>query len=173
VEILLSRCTLREWRDGDEASLVRHADNPRVARLLRDSFPQPYSLDDARRWIRECASAKPPTTLAIAVEGEPCGSVGLHPQPDIFRKSAEIGYWLGESRWGIGIMTEAVSGFTAYALREFDLEHLFATVFENNPASARVLEKAGYELEGRLRRHATKDGVTMDVLFYGMVRPGR
>jgi RimJ/RimL family protein N-acetyltransferase len=144
-----------------------------VAQGLRDAFPQPYGTDDAHRWVREMTSARVPTNLAIEVDGEACGGIGLHRQTDVFQKSAELGYWLGETHWGKGIMSEAVRGFTAFALRESDLEHIYATVFETNPASARVLVKAGYDLEGRLRRHVTKGGVTMDVLFYGIVRPSR
>jgi ribosomal-protein-alanine N-acetyltransferase len=171
VQIVLSRCTLREWRDGDRTSLVRHADNPRVARGLRDAFPQPYGVADADRWIKSTAGSDPQTIFAIDVAGEACGGIGLHVQADVFRSSAEIGYWLGERYWGRGIATESVRASTKYAFDGLGLEHVYATVFENNPASARVLEKAGYEQEGRLRRHVTKGGVTMDVLLYGIVRP--
>lgn len=83
------------------------------------------------------------------------------------RRSMEIGYWLGEPYWGRGIASEAVSAMTGYAFERFDVARVFAYVFEWNPASARVLEKAGYRLEGRLRKAVTKEGTTMDMLVYG------
>ena len=86
------------------------------------------------------------------------------------RRSAEIGYWLGEPFWGQGIATKAVGALTDYAYAHLDLIRLYATVFEWNPASARVLEKAGYAHEGRLRKSVTKDGKIIDQLLYAIVR---
>jgi RimJ/RimL family protein N-acetyltransferase len=88
----------------------------------------------------------------------------------VHRRSAEIGYWLGEPFWGRGIMSEAVPAFTAYAFATFDVCRLYASVFEWNPASARILEKAGYVCEGRLRKSVVKDGRTIDQLLFACVR---
>jgi RimJ/RimL family protein N-acetyltransferase len=82
----------------------------------------------------------------------------------------EIGYWLGQSYWNRGIATEALVAVTAYAFETFDINRIWAGVFAWNPASARVLEKAGYVLEGRLRNAITKDGETTDELIYSTVR---
>jgi RimJ/RimL family protein N-acetyltransferase len=171
VRIALVWCTLREWRVGDEPSLAHYANNRNVARALRDQFPQPYTMADAADWIQRNLAAVPQTQFAIEVGGAAVGGIGLILQPDVFRTSSEIGYWLGEEFWGRGIMTEAVKAVTAYGFASFDLTHIYAGVFESNPASARVLEKAGFALEGRLRQHVAKDGVAMDLLFYGIVRP--
>ena len=89
---------------------------------------------------------------------------------DVFRRSAEIGYWLGEGYWARGIVTEAVRAVTNYAFATFDLCRVYAGVFEWNPASARVLEKAGYEFECRMKKSVTKDGETIDELIYAIVR---
>ncbi len=86
------------------------------------------------------------------------------------RHSAEIGYWLGEPFWGQGIATKAVRALTEYAFAHLDLVRIYGTVFEWNPASARVLEKAGYTHEGRLRKSITKDGKIIDQLLYAIVR---
>ena len=173
MEIVLATCTLRDWRSGDEASLAHHADNPNVARNLGDIFPHPYTLDNARSWIRANAGVEPVTRFAIVVEGEARGGIGIEIGSNIHRRSAEIGYWLGERFWGRGIVTDALLAVTRYAFDAFDLAHVFAGTFERNTASRRVLEKAGYVLEGRLRQHVTKDGVTMDDLVYGIVRDSR
>jgi RimJ/RimL family protein N-acetyltransferase len=88
----------------------------------------------------------------------------------VHRRSAEIGYWVAEPYWGRGIATKAVGALTAFAFAHHDLVRIFAGVFASNPASARVLEKAGYAFEGRLRRSVVKDGIVLDQLMYAMVR---
>jgi RimJ/RimL family protein N-acetyltransferase len=164
----LSRARLRPFRLGDEPSIAYYANNPRVWRNLRDSFPHPYTMTDAEQWIARVAGNE--TNFAIDVGGQAVGSLGFVPGEDVWRRSAEIGYWLGEEHWGQGIMTEAVQAATAYAFRALDVTRLHAGVFAWNPASARVLEKAGYELEGRLRDAVFKDAEFVDELLYGIVR---
>jgi ribosomal-protein-alanine N-acetyltransferase len=166
----LPGCRVRPWRPGDEPALARHADSRKVWLNVRDVFPHPYTLADAERWVREAAAASPPTQFAIEVEGEAAGGVGLLLQEDVARRSAELGYWLGEAYWGRGIMTEVVRAFTDHAFATFDLCRVYACVFDWNPASVRVLEKAGYAFEGRLRKSVTKDGHTLDQLVYAVVR---
>ncbi len=170
MEIALTRCRVRPYREGDQASIVRHANNRGVWINLRDRFPHPYAEADADAWVRWAAEQRPPTECGIEVAGDVVGGIGITLQEDIHRRSAEIGYWLGERFWGRGIMSEAVPAFTAYAFATFDLCRVYAAVFEWNAASARVLEKAGYVLEGRLRKSATKDGRTIDQLLYACVR---
>jgi [ribosomal protein S5]-alanine N-acetyltransferase len=171
VELKLSRCLLRLWRVGDEASLVRYANNRNVSRNLRDRFPYPYTAADADEWIKRAAAATRPTSFAIVVEGEAVGGAGIELGTDVFRRSAEIGYWLGEPFWGRGIATEVLRAMTEYAFAHFDICRLEAGVFDWNPASARVLEKAGYTLEGRARLGVIKDGRLGDRLLYALVRP--
>jgi ribosomal-protein-alanine N-acetyltransferase len=171
VELKLSRCLLRPWRVGDEASLVRYANNRNVSRNLRDRFPYPYTAADADEWIKLAGAQTRPTSFAIVVEGEAVGGTGIELGTDIFRRSAEIGYWLGEPFWGRGIATEVLRAMTEYAFAHFDICRLEAGVFDWNPASARVLEKAGYTLEGRARLGVVKDGRLGDRLLYALVRP--
>jgi RimJ/RimL family protein N-acetyltransferase len=170
MQIILSRCCLRPFREGDQASLVRYASNRTIWLNLRDRFPHPYTERDADAWIRQVAGQDPPTQCAVEVGGEAVGGIGVTLQEDVHRRSAEIGYWLGEPFWGRGIMSEAVPAFTAYSFETFNLCRIYATVFEWNPSSARILEKAGYTLEGRLRRSVTKDGRTIDQFLYARVR---
>ncbi len=167
VEFQLSHAVLRPWRLDDAASLARHANNRNVSRNLRDAFPFPYTEDHAREFIERHVI---PTNFAIEIDGEAVGDVLLNPRTDIFRRTAEVGYWLAESYWGRGIMTEAVRTVTEWGFREFDLTRVDAYVFERNGASARVLEKAGYVLEARLRRQVIKNGEVMDALLYAIVR---
>ncbi len=170
MELRLKSCIIRPWRAGDEESLVRHANNYKIWRNVRDRFPHPYTMDDARAWIDFASAEKPMTNFAIVVDGAAVGGIGLILQSDILQRSAEIGYWLGEELWGRGIVSEAVRALSEWAFANFDLCRIFAGVLEWNPASMRVLEKAGFQFEARLRKAVTKEGVTMDDFIYAIVR---
>jgi len=170
MELKLKHSILRNWRRGDEESVTRHANNPKIWRNVRDMFPHPYTLADAQWWIDKESASASSTNFAIVVDGAAVGGIGLVLNTDVFRRSAEIGYWLGEEFWGRGIATEAVRALTDYAFSNFDLCRVYAGVFEWNPASMRVLEKAGYQFEARLKKHITKDGHTMDQFIYAITR---
>jgi RimJ/RimL family protein N-acetyltransferase len=157
-----------EWRDRD--ALVRHANNRKIWINLRDHFPYPYTDEDARDWLASIVRREPENNFAIDVAGEAVGGIGFTVQPDVGRRSAEIGYWLGEKFWGRGIATDALIAMTDHAFANYDICRIYAYVFGWNGASARVLEKAGYTLEGRLRKSVTKDGQTIDNLIYAIIR---
>ncbi len=165
------RCLLRPFTHADAPSLAHHAGNRNVWLNLRDIFPHPYSRADAESFIARVADEAPRTTFAIDVGGEAVGSIGLILGTDIARRSAEIGYWLGEAFWGRGITSAAVSAVTTYAFRELELLRVFAVPFAHNAASARVLERADYQLEGTLRRSTVKSGEVLDQLLYAAVMP--
>ncbi len=173
VVLQLSKSRLRPPEPGDERSIAYYANNRKVWRNLRDSFPHPYTLADADAWVAGSSGRETPEgRFVIEVEGQAVGVLGLRAGEDVFRRSVEIGYWLGEELWGRGIMTEAVQAATAYAFRAFDAHRLYAGVFGWNAGSARVLEKAGYDIEGRLLGAIFKDGEFTDEVIYGIVRRG-
>ena len=164
------RCVIRRWRTRDAASVVRYANNFNVSRYLRDRFPYPYTMEHARAFLAGAVDEEgEETKFAIDVDGEAVGGIGVIPGADIERFSAEIGYWLGEPFWGRGIMTDVLKAVTEWSMQEFHLTRMFALPFANNPASCRVLEKAGYVCEGRLRKAAIKDGRVLDQLMYAYV----
>ena len=163
-----SLCSLRPWTTGDAGALVRHANNAEVARQLRDRFPHPYRLVDARAFLK-IASSDPPRNFAIVVDGEACGGVGFVPGVDIERFSAEVGYWIGQDYWGRGITTEALRLLSAYTFEKLGLLRLFALPFADNTGSIRVLEKAGFAREGTLRSSAVKAGRPRDQALYALV----
>ena len=165
-------CLLRSFKRSDAASIARHADNRQVWINLRDAFPHPYTPVDAEAFIELSLAEDPETHLAIVVEGEAAGAIGLRLNADIERVSAEVGYWIGESFWGRGITTRALIAFTGHAIKKYRLTRLYALPFEWNQASFRVLEKSGYELEGRLRRCAIKDSRIIDQLLYSYIVSG-
>ena len=170
MKIDLKTCTVRSWEWRDRDAIVRHANNRKVSINLRDRFPYPYTDRDARNWLDAVIGLEPETNFAIDVAGEAVGGIGFTPQYDVARRSAEIGYWLGEEFWGRGIATDALIAVTDLAFAKHDLCRVYAHVFDWNHASARVLEKAGYAFEGRLRKSVTKEGQTIDQLMYAMIR---
>jgi RimJ/RimL family protein N-acetyltransferase len=165
----LKTCDVRSWQSSDAPSIVRHADNRKVWINLRDRFPHPYTERDARSFLRRVLHSDPETLFAITFDGEAVGGIGFMLQADVERVSAEIGYWIGEAFWGRGIATEALMAVTRYAFENHELTRLYALPFAANAASCRVLEKAGYALEGRLKRSAIKDGAIVDQLQYAYV----
>lgn len=170
MELRGSRAVVRLWRSEDAPSLVRHANNINVAKQLRDRFPHPYTPADARAFLDWARTGHAdPGNLAIEVDGEAVGGVGFSIGAGIERFSAEIGYWLGEDYWGRGIATEALMLVTDEVFERVNLLRLFALPFAENAASARVLEKAGYVREGRLRAACVKDGVVRDQFLYARV----
>jgi RimJ/RimL family protein N-acetyltransferase len=166
----LGVCEVRSWRPGDAASIVEHANNRKVWVNLRDRFPHPYTASDARDFLKSVLSARPETNFAIDVDGAAVGGIAYRVQSDVERIGAELGYWLGEKFWGRGIATAAVRAVTEHALATPGLLRVFALPFAHNRASARVLEKAGFALEGVLRSSAMKDGRVLDQLLYVRIR---
>ena len=168
--IALPGAVLRRWRADDRASLAEHANDARIAANLRDRFPHPYTHADADAFIALATGMSPQTFFAIAVDDRAVGGIGYTLHGDIERVSAEVGYWLGVAYWGRGIVTAAVTALTAYAFaRHPELQRVFAVPFVSSTASIRVLEKAGYTLEGRMRRSFLKHGVLFDQCLYAWV----
>jgi RimJ/RimL family protein N-acetyltransferase len=132
-------------------------------------MPHPYAESDALEFLARTAAEPRPTNFAVEVDGQAAGAIGVKLKDNIERIGAELGYWLGEAHWGRGIVSEAVPAFTQWAMREFQLKRVEAIVFEWNPASACVLEKAGYVREGTMRRSAVKDGQIIDRWLYAYV----
>ena len=169
VEIPLSLAgyMLRSYREDDATALQQLADDREVSRFLRDRFPHPYTIDAGRAWLDAAGATNPPTALAVEADGVVAGGIGVVPGVDVHRHTGEIGYWLGQGFWGRGIATAAVAAFVPWVGDVHALTRVFADVFANNPASARVLEKCGFTLEGRMPRHIYKAGEYLDQLVYG------
>ena len=166
LHIAVPGALLRPWQQGDAPSLARYANNPRVSVCMRDLFPSPYTIDDAHRFIAMATGAAPGLLLAIEIQGEAAGGIGIHPLDDVHRGTAEIGYWLAEPFWGMGIVTGAVRALVPVAFEQTDIVRIQAGIFSRNPASMRVLEKCGFIREAVHRHAITKRGVVMDEVMY-------
>lgn len=166
MRICIQDSILRNWNENDIPALVKNADNPRIAAMMRDGFPSPYTMDDAHRFLAMATGTSKNLMLAVVVEGEAVGGIGIHPLEDVYRGTAEIGYWLAEPYWGKGIITRAVRALVPVAFEQYDIIRLEAGIFSNNPASMRVLEKCGFVREAVHRNAITKHGETLDEMLY-------
>ncbi|WP_460946333.1 GNAT family N-acetyltransferase [Spirosoma daeguense] len=170
ISFSLSIGQLRPWREGDEESLVRHANNRNIWNNVRDFFPFPYTPRDAYSWVRANKSYSQPNNFAIDLDGQAVGNIGFTVKDDIYRYNAEIGYWLSEDFWGRGIVTEALPIMTDYIFQNFQVNRIFACVLEGNIGSMRVLERAGYQHEAIHKKAAIKNNQYLDEYVYAMLR---
>lgn len=161
---------LRALADADKKALATLANNKKVWDNVRDILPHPYSEKDAEWFIDFLKKEDPRMTFAIEFNGEFCGMIGLTPQPDVYKKTAEIGYWIGEPFWGKGIATRALKLLTEYGLNQLDFIRIHTGVFEYNTASMRVLEKNGYEKEGIFKKSVFKNGKIWDEHRFSRVK---
>ena len=162
--------TIRQWVSTDLPNLVLYANNINIWNNLRNYFPTPYTEADAIAWLEKTIDASPIVNLAIDIDGQAIGGIGLILNSDVYVMSAEIGYLLGEPFWGQGITTEAVRQMVDYTFYYYDIVRLYAEVFEINKASMRVLEKNGFYLEGVRRKAVLKNGVLMDDYIWVKLR---
>lgn len=162
---------VREWRFSDCDSLAANANNQKIWDNVMDHFPHPYTKQDAFDYISMVqVMPTPPMRFAIEVDGQAVGSIGFSSEGDIERVTAEVGYWLGEDYWGRGIMPKVVAAVTKYAFETFKFQKIYALVFDYNPGSMRVLEKAGYQLEAVLHKAAVKNGKVIDFYYYCVMK---
>jgi len=164
--------TLEQWNKSYISSMAKHANNPKIADNLRDGFPHPYTSEDAEWYVNDCIEKNDcnQITRAIVVDGEAVGSVGIFIKDDVYRKSGELGYWLGEEYWGKGIMSAAVRQICKEAFAQFDIVRIFAEPYSHNTGSRRVLEKTGFTLEGVMKNSVCKHEKIYDSCMYALLK---
>ena len=172
VVIKSKKFILRPYKKGDEKSLQKNINDKDIYKYtLR--IPYPYTIKVAKKWITYCineSKKKTPKEIAFAIDinGDVVGAVGLH---NIEKNhKAEIGYWMGKKHWNRGIMTKAVKLVTNFGFTKLKLRRIYANVFSLNRASAKVLEKNGYKLEGKMKDYHVKDRKLIDALLYSKLK---
>ena len=163
---------LREWKTEDAPDLKAAINNKKVLDNLRDGIPYPYTEKDAAEFIAAtlCAEKDTQYAFAICLDNKVVGSIGVFRKDNVHRFTAEMGYFIAEHYWGKGIMTEAVRQMCAYIFENTDIIRIFAEPYAHNDASCRVLEKAGFQFEGILRQNAIKNGQSVDMRMYAIIR---
>ena len=158
--------TIRKFRRSDKFRMAELANNEKISINLRDAFPFPYTIADAEAFIAGCIRQNPVEIFAIEYHGQYVGNIGLHKQSDVYSKSAELGYFIGEPYWNKGITTRAVNLICEYGFKELDIVRIYSGIFEYNPASQRVLEKCGFEKEAVSKNAVCKKGKIYDEIRY-------
>lgn len=159
----------RNFKLKDADDLAQIADNPEIAKYLRDNFPNPYSVKDAKNFIRGQAKDSSTLVKAILYDELLIGAIGFHRNTDVYRRSAEVGYWLAQDYWGMGIMSFVVDEWTRRAFDILDVDRIYGIVFEGNSASEKILEKAGYQKEGIQRKSIYKEGKILDSSLWSFI----
>ena len=153
------RLVLRSLRPDDAGWIADRINDYDITRMLVRP-PYPYDVADAEAFLDRMASANAARERAFAIEDRadgPIGVVGFHEQPLDWSPtgtalSPEIGYWLARDHWGRGLASEAVSAALGWAQRSWDVRAVTSGHFADNPASGRVLEKAGFLYTGEVQR---------------------
>jgi [ribosomal protein S5]-alanine N-acetyltransferase len=171
MELRSGNIVLRPLRLADAKRLAELANNEKISRNLRDGFPHPYTEEDAENFLQKFTNQNPVTFFGIDYNNEYVGNIGLVPGQDIYRKSAEIGYFIGEPYWNKGIVTTAVNLITEYGFNHLDIIRIHTGVFEYNEASMHVLEKCGFVKEGVFRNSVFKQNKIWDEVRYAKLKP--
>lgn len=163
---------LRPLKRSDIRSIASNANNPEVAKYL-PLLPYPYSVDNAREWINiSQASARKDTGYHFGIERiSESGVIGVIGLTNLNTndKNAETGYWLAQPFWGHGFVPEAVNLILGFAFDTLKLHRVYAITHSGNSRSVRVLEKAGFTLEGTWRKASWMDNVWSDVYAWGIL----
>ncbi len=163
---------IRKWEMEDAHNLAGALNNKKIQDNLRDGIPYPYTVADAEAFISSVIKAEKDSqyTWAITAYNKAIGSIGVFRKNNIHQRTAEMGYYVAEAWWGKGIGTIAVKEACNYIFRNTDILRIFAEPFANNTSSCHILEKAGFVLEGTLRKNAFKNGKILDMKMYALVK---
>jgi [ribosomal protein S5]-alanine N-acetyltransferase len=168
-----ARLVLRPYTLADAARVQQMCNDWEVARTTL-ALPHPYPDGAAEQWIATHAEQFEKgvdLTLAVTLQtgGLVVGSVGLSIRDAHSR--AELGYLIAREHWNHGYCTEAARALIDYGFNTLGLNRIQAMHFTNNPASGRVMQKAGMTKEGILRKYVRNRGEFVDVVMYSTLRP--
>lgn len=166
---------LRKWQMKDKVDLVRLMSSPRVRQYLSDGIPNPYTESDAESYIASAidAESEKSISMAIEVEGKAVGSINLTRRGTSTCRTGELGYCMTDELWGKGLMTSAVKEFCVYVFANSDFSTIVAEAYSDNEASQRVLQKAGFTLEGTMPCGLGNEGERRNITAYRLCRTQR
>lgn len=171
LQLISGNIKLRCFKQSDALKMSELANNENVSRNLTDGFHHPYTLQHAEEFIQRFIDQDPVTVFAIEYQGEYIGNISLSKGKDVYRKSAEIGYFIGEPYWNKGIATTAVNLITEYGFKNLDIVRIHTGIFEYNTASQRVLEKCGFIKEGVFQKSIFKQGKLWNEVRFAKINP--
>lgn len=148
------RLTLRAPLPEDAPRLAQYCNDPEIARMTA-TMPSPYRLEHATAFVERAAAADRRTDAPFLIELDDegvVGGLGFHRKGE---GPVEVGYWIGRPWWGRGIASEALSGAMRWAAESWKKRVVAAGHFSDNPASGRVLCRAGFLYTGEVRLQAS------------------
>ncbi len=162
---------LRKLKKSDAPSIFKNVNDKTITKFT--TIPYPYRLKMAYDFIkmthREMRKKK---VFGLGIElkgtGKIIGMISLM-KVDYENRNAEIGYWLGREYWGKKIMKEAVNLILRFGFKKLKLVRIYARVVHPNISSAKLLEKSGFQYEGRMRKTTLADGQWLDDLRYSIL----
>lgn len=160
---------LRELDKDDRQLLVDYLNNDQLVKCLSSRIPQPYSFDDADWWV-EVGCKEGAFVRAITFNDVFCGVIGVYTKEAEYAHAAELGYWVAQEYWNQGIASKAVTAFTELVFATTAIQRIYAVVSAPNLASIQVMQKAGYSLEGILRKSVQKQGQLYDEHLFARLR---
>ena len=158
----MQKVNIRNWQIIDAQALAAVANNRNVWNSIRNEFPSPYTVMDALAWIKHANEEKPVANFAIEIGNIVAGNISCTRHKDVYAKTVELGYFIGENYWGKGIATAAVALMLEAIKKNKEIVRIEAKIFGGNGASARVLEKNNFVLEGTRKNAIYKNGVIAD-----------
>jgi RimJ/RimL family protein N-acetyltransferase len=158
----MQKINIRNWQISDAQALAAVANNRKVWNSIRNEFPSPYTVMDALAWIKHANEEKPVANFAIEIGNVVAGNISCIWHKDVYAKTVELGYFIGENYWGKGIATAAVAIMLEAIKKNKEIVRIEAKTFGSNGASARVLEKNNFVLEGIRKNAIFKNGVIAD-----------
>ncbi len=171
-DIKTERLLLNQLVASDIPRIVQYASNRKIANVTTN-IPSPYTEQDAVYWINLAHQGlKRGTNAIFAIRLKPnrefVGGIGLTIERSSNR--AELGYWLAEPFWNKGYMTEAARAVIEFSFAQLNLNKVTSSHFATNPASGKVMEKAGMRKEGALKEHIQKNGTYHTLILYGLTK---
>jgi ribosomal-protein-alanine N-acetyltransferase len=162
--------TLRKWNLSDVESFFQYVNNPKIFLNMTDSFP--HTMAEVKKVIEVFSNPNEKSQCCRAIDsnGEAVGCVAIFLKDDVYCKSAEIAYWLGEPFWGKGIMSRAVQQLCETAFEQYHLARISAEPFAYNIGSRKVLEHAGFILEGIKKKSVYKNGEFFNSCMYALIK---
>jgi RimJ/RimL family protein N-acetyltransferase len=158
----MQKINIRNWQISDAQALAAVANNRNVWNSIRNEFPSPYTVMNALAWIKHANEEKPVANFAIEIGHVVAGNISCMWHKDVYAKTVEVGYFIGENYWGKGIASAAVALMLEAIKKNKEIVRIEAKIFGGNGASARVLEKNNFVLEGIRKNAIFKNGVIAD-----------
>lgn len=163
---------LRPWKIEDATAIVETINNENVQANLRDGIPFPYTVQDALDYLEKYFLKQPEHFFCIEFNDKVVGSIAVIPKENVYRKTAELGYYVAEPYWRKGIASKAIGLITDYAWKNLDVIKIYAEVFEYNKHSMRALEKNDFYLEGIRKKSIIKNSQLWDDYVWVKFKPG-